>query len=142
HGEGLEVGLDAGAAAGIGSGDDQDSAQALHGRGLARHGTARKARRTFVVAQRACAIAAQTRSAWTVSRTSWTRTAATPWATPARAPAMEPPKRWSAGTFPPSKAPMNLLRLTPSRPGKPRPTIRSRPASRRRLWRIMCLPKP
>src|SRR5690606_3643424 len=90
HGHGLDVGLDARAAAGIGAGDEQHPP-------------------TRLGHVRAPAMADQTLSAWTVSLTSWTRRAAAPACAPHSAAAIEPPSR-SAGSWPAlSTARMKLL---------------------------------
>src|SRR5262249_55510712 len=75
------------------------------------------------VAHRGAPIAASTRSASTVGRTSWTRTPQAPATTASRLAAIEAASRWSGGRGVPSGAASSVprydLRLAPTSTGKP-----------------------
>src|SRR5207244_6350451 len=91
------------------------------------------------IGHRALPMAAATRSACTVSATSWVRMIAAPPATASRWAAIDPPRRWSGGAG--DTVSMKRLREAPTRSGSPNDLSSGRRAMAVRLCSGV-LPKP
>src|SRR5215510_9582988 len=111
--------------------------------GLVRHhaviGVQRQSGHEDAVVHDALPIAAVTRSACTVSATSWTRTIVAPLRTARRCAAIEPPSRWSGDDG--TTVLMKRLRDAPTRSGRPKLLN----DSSRAITAMLCsgvLPKP